>query len=90
MERIDEATSARDNDAMRGGSGDGSARVQHIFGFCRSWHNFTVGDASFIATGVVAAIGLTAAVTQRVMAARWLIVALVIVALIGPIRRGAR
>jgi len=74
----------------RGGSGDGSASLQHVVGVLPSRHHLIVGDASFIATGVVAAIGLTALVTQRVMAAWWLIVALVIVVLIGPVRRGAR
>ena len=64
--------------------------MQDVVGFFRSWHHLIVGDASFIATGVVAAIGLTALVTQRVIAAWWRIVALIIGVLIGPVRRGAR
>jgi len=64
--------------------------VKYIRQFLRFWYDFIVGDDWRIAAGVVAAIGLTALVAHRGFAAWWLMVVLVIVVLIGSVRRGAR
>ena len=64
--------------------------MKYIGRFFRFWYDFIVGDDWWVAAGVVAAIGLTALVAHRGFAAWWLMVVLVIVVLIGSVRRGAR
>ena len=64
--------------------------MKYIGRFFRFWYDFIVGDDWRVAAGVVAAIGLTALLAHRGLAAWWLMVVLVIAVLIGSVRRGAR
>ena len=64
--------------------------MKYVVAFFRFWYDFIVGDDWRIAAGVVAAIGLTALIAHRGIAAWWLVVVSVIAVLIGSVRRGAR
>ena len=64
--------------------------MKYVVAFFRFWYDFIVGDDWRIAAGVVAAIGLTALIAHRGIAAWWLMVVSVIAVLIGSVRRGAR
>jgi hypothetical protein len=64
--------------------------VSYVVAFLRFWYDFIVGDDWRIATGVVAAIGLTALLAHHGVAAWWVMVGAVIAVLLGSVRRGAR
>jgi hypothetical protein len=63
--------------------------VKYPVAFLRFWYDFIVGDDWRIAAGVVAAMGATALVAHRDVAAWWIMVVSVIAVLIGSVRRGA-
>jgi hypothetical protein len=64
--------------------------VRYAKAFLRFWYDFIVGDDWVIAVGVVAALGLTALLTDRGVNAWWVMPLAVIVLLAGSLRRGLR
>jgi hypothetical protein len=63
--------------------------ISRVGTFCRFWYDFIVGDDWRIATGVVAALGITAALARTTTLPVWWIVIVVVLALLPPsVRRG--
>jgi hypothetical protein len=58
--------------------------------FLRFWYDFIVGDDWRIAAGVIIALGFTAVLTGRGVAAWWVMPAAVIAILFGSLRRAIR
>jgi hypothetical protein len=64
--------------------------MRYLAAFVRFWYSFIVGDDWLAAVGVVVALGLTAAVAHRDVAAWWLTPIAVGAVLAGSVWRGAR
>jgi hypothetical protein len=64
--------------------------VKYVVAFFRFWYDFIVGDDWRIAVGVLAAIGLTALVAHRGLAAWWVMFVSVFAVLVVSVRHGAR
>jgi hypothetical protein len=64
--------------------------MSYVVKFLRFWYEFVVGDDWRIAAGVVIALGVTAVLTDRGVAAWWVIPAAVIAILFGSLRRAIR
>jgi ABC-type phosphate transport system auxiliary subunit len=64
--------------------------MKYVIAFFRFWYDFIVGDDWRIAVGVLAAIGLTALVAHRGLAAWWVMVVSVVAVLVVSVRHGAR
>ena len=64
--------------------------MKYVVAFLCFWYEFIVGDDWRIAVGVVAAIGSTALVAHRGLAAWWVMVASVVGVLVVSVRHGAR
>jgi len=64
--------------------------MSRIRAFGRFWWNFVVGDDWIAAAGVVAAIGITAALAAEKIAAWWFLPLAVAVVLATSLRREAR
>jgi hypothetical protein len=63
--------------------------VRHVASFGRFWWNFVVGDDWVAAAGVVAAIGLTAALAAGGITVWWVMPLAVLVVLTVSLRRAA-
>jgi hypothetical protein len=64
--------------------------MSYVVKFLRFWYDFVVGDDWRIAAGVVIALGVTAGLTDRGVAAWWVMPAAVIAILFGSLRRAIR
>jgi hypothetical protein len=64
--------------------------VSYVLAFARFWYEFIVGDDWLIAAGVAVAIGATALLADRGVAAWWVMPLAVIALLLGSVRRGLR
>ena len=63
--------------------------MRHVASFGRFWWNFVVGDDWVAAAGVVAAIGLTAALAAGGITVWWVMPPAVLVVLTVSLRRAA-
>ncbi|TMM08723.1 MAG: hypothetical protein E6F98_15750 [Actinobacteria bacterium] len=63
--------------------------MRHVASFGRFWWNFVVGDDWVAAAGVVAAIGLTAALAAGGITVWWVMPLAVLVVLTVSLRRAA-
>jgi hypothetical protein len=64
--------------------------VRHIRAFGAFWWDFIVGDDWVVAAGVAAALGLTAILTHRDIAAWWVLPTVVALVLVISLRRATR
>ena len=64
--------------------------MSFVVKFLRFWYEFIVGDDWRIAAGVAVALGVTAVLTDRGLAAWWVMPTAVIVILFGSLRRAVR
>jgi hypothetical protein len=64
--------------------------VSRVMAFARFWYAFIFGDDWLIAAGVAAAIGVTALLADRGVAAWWVMPLAAITLLAGSVRRGSR
>ena len=65
--------------------------ISRVGKFCRFWYDFIVGDDWRIATGVVAALAITAVLARTTTLPVWWIVIVVVLALLPlSVRRVAR
>jgi hypothetical protein len=64
--------------------------VSRIAAFGRFWWDFVIGDDWTVAAGVVAAIGITAAIAAGDFAAWWFLPLAVVVVLYVSLRRAIR
>jgi hypothetical protein len=64
--------------------------MSYVVKFLRFWYSFIVGDDWRIAAGVVIALGFTALLTDRGVAAWWVMPAAVMAILFGSLRRAIR
>jgi hypothetical protein len=64
--------------------------VSYVLAFARFWYEFIVGDDWLIAAGVAVAIGATALLADRGVAAWWVMPPAVIALLLVSVRRGLR
>ena len=64
--------------------------MSYVLAFARFWYEFIVGDDWLIAAGVAVAIGATALLADRGVAAWWVMPLAVIALLLVSVRRGLR
>jgi hypothetical protein len=64
--------------------------MSRIRAFGRFWYEFVVGDDWLVAAGIVVALGLTALLANRDVAAWWVMPAAVVVLLAVSLRRATR
>jgi hypothetical protein len=64
--------------------------MRWVVAFARFWYEFVVGDDWRVAVGVVAALALTAALTDQGVPAWWLPPSAVVATLLGSLWRVAR
>jgi hypothetical protein len=64
--------------------------VRYVIAFARFWYDFVVGDDWRVAVGIVAALGLTAVLSDHGVAAWWLMPVAVVAILLGSLRHAVR
>ena len=64
--------------------------MKYIVGFARFWYDFIIGDDWRVAAGVVAALGVAAALAHSGVAAWWVVPAVVATLLSFSLWRAAR
>jgi hypothetical protein len=64
--------------------------VSHVRAFGAFWWDFIVGDDWVVAAGVAAALGLSAVLADRDIAAWWVLPTAVVLVLVVSLRRATR